>query len=224
MKCMPRPAASSSSDWAHLRPAPARVLTARVLTALAVTALAVTGLAVILVGVGAIPAGAESPRVVADELAIDGAYVAPERSDVDEALLVEQANQARALGLKLVVVVPIDPQPDAKAFARRVLEASDTDVAIVFPPGGGIEVEVVEDLESGSFRALAAARSKSDSVLATEVFIRELLAEPDRPVPAVVSQTIFGVLVLAAALAAVVILEQSVRRGGGRRLARGRAG
>jgi hypothetical protein len=167
----------------------------------------------VLVVTGAVAAEAESPQVVAGELAIDGAYVAPERSDVDEALLVEQANQARALGLRLVVVVPNDPQPDPKAFARRVLEASDTDVALVFPPGGGLEADVVEGLESDSFRALAAARSKADPVVATEVFTRELLAEPDRPVPPVVSRTILTVLILAGVLAAAVILEQTLRRG-----------
>ncbi|MDH5291103.1 MAG: hypothetical protein OEY41_14005, partial [Acidimicrobiia bacterium] len=118
--------------------------------------------------VGPPAALAESPTVLASELAIDGAYVAPERSDVSEADLVEQTGRARALGLRLVVVVPNDPRPSPQAFARRILEATDSDVALVFPPGGGLEASVADDFRSQSLRALSAARSKADPVLATE--------------------------------------------------------
>ena len=156
---------------------------------------------------------AESPTQLASELAIDGAYVAPERTDVAESDLVEQTNHARALGLKLVVVVPTDPRPSPEAFARRILEATDSDVALVFPSGGGLEASVVDDLQSQNLRALSAARSKADPVLATEVYIDTVLAEPSRSVPAVVSRTILGVLILAVALGAVVLLEQGIRRG-----------
>ncbi|MEZ5409362.1 MAG: hypothetical protein R2761_15140 [Acidimicrobiales bacterium] len=160
------------------------------------------------------PAGAESPTVLAAELAIDGAYVAPERTDVSEADLVEQTGHARALGLRLVVVVPNDPRPNAEAFARRVLEATDSDVALVFPPGGGLEASVADDLQSQSLRALSAARSKADPVLATEVYIDTVLAEPSRSVPAVVSRTVLAVLILAVVLGGVVLAEQAIRRAG----------
>lgn len=180
-----------------------------------VAGLAIVGIAAALTLVGPSAAGAESPTAIAPELAIDGAYVAPERTDVNEADLVEQTNHARALGITLVVVVPNEPLPTAAAFARRVLEASDADVALVFPPGGGLEASVVGDLEGQNFRALAAARSKADPVLATEVYTDTVLAEPSRSVPAVVSRTILAVLVLAVVLGGVVVLEQAIRRATG---------
>ncbi|MGI9614248.1 MAG: hypothetical protein ACR2QO_15160, partial [Acidimicrobiales bacterium] len=83
-------------------------------------------------------ASAESPTAVAEDLAIDGVYVAPGRADIDETMIAESIREARARGLRLVVVAPIDPQPSAEAFARRVLEASDADAALVFPPDGGL--------------------------------------------------------------------------------------
>lgn len=175
--------------------------------------LGVLGTAVIAALVGPSVALAESPTALASELAIDGAYVAPERTDVAEADLVEQTNHARALGLRLVVVVPNDPRPSPEAFARRILEATDSDVALVFPPGGGLEASVADDLQSPNLRALSAARSKADPVLATEVYIDTVLAEPSRSVPAVVSRTILAVLILAVALGAVVLAEQGIRRG-----------
>ncbi len=158
-------------------------------------------------------AGAESPIVVGGELAVDGVFVAPERPEVSESQLVESVKQARALGLRLVVVVPNDPQPDPKAFARRILEASDADVALVFPPDGGLEANVVDEFASVGLRALTAARSKSNPVVATDTFTQELLAEPSRSIPPVVSRTVLGVVVLAVILAAVVMLEQGLRRG-----------
>lgn len=176
--------------------------------------LGVVGAAVVANVAGPPAAQAESPTQLASELAIDGAYVAPERTDVTEADLVAQTNHARALGLRLVVVVPNDPRPSPDAFARRILEATDSDVALVFPPGGGLEASVADDLQSQNLRALSAARSKADPVLATEVYIDTVLAEPSRSVPAVVSRTILGVLVLAVVLGGVVLLEQAVRRAG----------
>lgn len=176
--------------------------------------LAALGGALFAALVGPTAALAESPTQLATELAIDGAYVAPERTDVSEADLVEQTNHARALGLRLVVVVPNDPRPSAEAFARRILEATNSDVALVFPPGGGLEASVTGDLQSQSLRALSAARSKADPVLATEVYVDTVLAEPSRSVPAVVSRTLLAVLILAVGLGATVLLEQGLRRGG----------
>ena len=100
-------------------------------------------------------------REVAEELAIDGVYVAPGRDDIDEEQLVSSLQEARARGLRLVVTAPNDPQPSAGAFARRVLEASDADASIVFPIEGPPEIEVIDEFESASFRALDAARSKA---------------------------------------------------------------
>lgn len=158
------------------------------------------------------PVAAESPGVVAEQLAIDGAYVAPERRDVDERPLIEQTNRARALGLKLVVVVPNDPQPDPRSFARRILEASTADVALVFPPGGGLEASVIDEYRIQNARALAAARSKSDPAAATESYAAELLAAPPRAVPSIVTRTMLAVVVLATVLGVSVVIEQAIRR------------
>jgi hypothetical protein len=158
------------------------------------------------------PVQAESPLVVADELAVDGVYVAPGRVDIDETAIVESIRQARARGLRLVVAAPIDPQPTAEAFARRVLEASDADAALIFPTEGGVEGHVVDELESASLRALAAGRSKSTPAAAVDAFTAELLAEPDRSLPPIIGQVIRWVLLLAILLTGAVAAEQLLRR------------
>jgi hypothetical protein len=138
--------------------------------------------------------------------------VAPGRDDLNELELAESIEQARALGLRLVVVAPSDPQPGPAAFARRVQEASDADAAIVFPPGGGLEAHVIDEFDSASFRALAAARSMTSPPLAVEAFTSELLAEPTRSLPPIVRQIVLLVLLLAFLLAGVVALEHLRRR------------
>ena len=158
------------------------------------------------------PAAAESPVAVAEDLAIDGVYVAPGREDIDETMIAESIREARARGLRLVVVAPIDPQPSAEAFARRVLEASDADAALVFPTEGGLEGHVIDELESASLRALTAGRSKASPQDAVEAFTVELLTEPDRSLPPIVGQLVRGVLVLAILLAGAVAIEQLLRR------------
>lgn len=163
-------------------------------------------------GLAATPAGAESPQLVADEVAVDGVFVAPGRTDLMEEELVTVVQQARARGLRLIVVAPLDPAPDAAAFARRVQEASDVDAAIVFPLEGGVEAHVIDDLELAHLRALGAARSKASPVDAVEAYTAELLAEPIREMPAVVNQLVTVVVLLALILAAAVAVEQFLRR------------
>ena len=159
-----------------------------------------------------VPATAETPGLVAEEVAIDGVYVAPVRRDIDEEALVTAVQQARARGLRLIVVAPFDPQPDAAAFARRVQEASDADAAIVFAADGVIEAHVIDELESAHLRALAAARSKAAPIDAVEAYSAELLVEPSRDLPPIVNQVITGVVLLALILAGAVALEQMFRR------------
>ncbi|MGF1596619.1 MAG: hypothetical protein ACFCVK_06760 [Acidimicrobiales bacterium] len=183
-------------------PSPLRTLVATVVTA-----------AVLVLTVGAAsPSAAESPSEVTLELDIDGVYVAPERTDIDEASLVEPIKQARARGLRLVVTAPADPQPDAEAFARRILEASDADASIVFPADGAVEINVISDFEAASFRALAAARSKSEPAAAVEAFTEELLVEPTRSFPPIIRRLTLGVILLAVVLAVAVAVEQALRR------------
>ena len=164
--------------------------------------------------------------MVAEEVAIDGVFVAPSRTDIDEEAMATTVQQARARGLRLVVVAPIDPQPDAAAFARRVQEASDADAAIVFPAEGGFEAHVIDEFTAAHLRAIAAARSKATPVDAVEVFSAELLVEPSRELPPIVNRLLIIVVVLALTLAGAVALEQTLRRVGKGRdpLRRGSAG
>ena len=191
-------ASSSSTGSSSLRRVAVALLT---LVALALSAL-----------LPADVAAAESPIVVAEELAIDGVYVAPGRDDIDEAAIAESIREARARGLRLVVVAPTDPQPSAEAFARRVLEASDADAALVFTIDGGLEGHVIDELESASLRALAAGRALSEPPAAVDAFTHELLNEPDRSLPPIIGQLARGVLVLAILLAGAVAIEQLLRR------------
>ncbi len=167
------------------------------------------GLLTVMVGV---PAAAESPTLVAEEVALDGVFVAQGRHDIDEELLAITVQQARARGLRLVVAAPIDPQPTALAFARRLQEASDADAAIVFPVGGGFEAHVIDELEADHLRALGAARSKASPVDAVEAFSAELLVEPSRDLPPIVNQLLTIVVLLALALAGAAALEQMLKR------------
>lgn len=171
-------------------------------------------LTLVLAAMGFTPAPvlAEPPLEVAEAVAIDGVFQAPGRDELDEEAIAESIRGARARGLRLVVVAPNDPQPDPAAFARRVLEASDADAALVFPPEGGMEAYVIDEFESASLRALAAGRSKSDPVVAVEAFTDELLAEQVRTLPPIVGQIGRGVLFLAVALAGAVAIEQLLRR------------
>lgn len=179
-------------------------------------ALVAAFLGLMVLVVGSSPAVAESPLAVAEDLAIDGVFVAPGRDDIDEVAVAESIREARARGLRLVVVAPNDPQPSASAFARRVLEASDADAALVFPTEGGVEADVIDEFDSASLRALGAARSKANPVATVEAFTDELLAEPVRSVPPIVGQILRGVLLLAVALGGAVALEQLLRRMFGR--------
>ncbi len=173
---------------------------------------------VVLVCLGALlvapvgPAAAESPLEVAEELAIDGVYVAPERTDLDELAIAESIREARARGLRLVVVAPVDPQPSAEAFARRVLEASDADAALVFPTEGDLQGHVIDELQSASLRALSAGRATSTPAAAVDAFTVELLTEPERSIPPIVGQLARWVLVLAILLAGAVAIEQLLRK------------
>ncbi len=168
--------------------------------------------AILLLGPGVIaPAGAESPTEVAEDLAVDGVFLAPGRV-LDEEGLIVAVQEARARGLRMVVVAPNDPQPTASAFARRVAEASDADVAIVFPREGGLEAFAVDDFESGHLRALGAARAQATPLGAVQAYTAEVLSEPERPVPPIISQLVTVLVLLALILGAVVAIEQLLRR------------
>ncbi|MCP4227820.1 MAG: hypothetical protein GY773_31125, partial [Actinomycetia bacterium] len=203
---MPRRGSSCSADLVPLTPTGHRVKRSVLAALLVGTLLALPSTTVVP------PAAAESPTLVAEEAALDGVFVARGRNDIDEESIATIVQQARARGLRLVVVAPLDPQPDPVAFARRVQEASDADAAIVFPVEGGFEAHVIDEFDAAHLRALAAARSKASSVDAVETFSDELLAEPSRELPPIVNQLLSIVVLLAIALAGAVALEQILKR------------
>lgn len=155
----------------------------------------------------------ESAMLVAQALSVDGVYAASERPGIDRDQLVEQVKQARALGLRLVVVVPNNPEPTARAFARRILEGTGADAALIFPPTGGAEADVVPELTANSRAALAAASAKADPVAATQVYAQQLLAKPSRSLPAAYTRTGLLVVLLIGVLIAALMIERGVRRG-----------
>jgi len=158
------------------------------------------------------PAQAETPAAVVMELDVDGVFIARSRSaEHDEQAMRQSIERARAMGLRVVVAAPVDPQPSPLAFARRILEASDADVALVYPPEGGLETFVIDDFESAQFRALAAARSKSGDAAAIDAFVEELVAEPAQPVPEIVRRLVLIMMALAIILAVLVVLESLLR-------------
>lgn len=175
-----------------------------------VVGLLLTGLVAVIV---ALPAGAEAPSALTADLAEDGVYIAPERTDIEEAPLVAAVNEARAAGVELVVVAPLDPQPDPRAFARRIQEATDVDAAMVFTDDGPIASYATDDLKNGNTRAQAAAMAAPTPAAAVTAYQTELLTEPSGGVMGVIIAVVVLLAALVAALVVAVILEQRFRSG-----------
>ncbi len=177
-----------------------------------VLTLTAVGMAIGLVaGLGA-AASAESPTRVAEGLADDGVFVGFGRSDVDEAALVAAVADARGRGLDLVVVVPRDPQPSAKAFARRIQEKTEAEVALVFPSEGPVEAYVLEELSAARPRALDAARALDDPAAAIDAFAVELTTTDDASRPPIVGQIFRALVVFGLLIGVVVAIELIVSR------------
>ena len=168
--------------------------------------------AAIAIGLWSAPAAAESPTEVAEQLADDGVFVSRARSDIDESALIRAVQDVRFDGLRLVAVAPIDPQPDGKAYARRIREVVDADAALIFLDDGSLEANVIEDLSGGRIRATERARAATDPGRAVLVFGRELTAEPEQGRPVLVSRLILAAIMLAVVIGIVTALEQAVRR------------
>ena len=150
-------------------------------------------------------AAAESPSQVAEETADDGVFVGLGRGDdVDEAALMAAVENASFDGLRIIVVVPQDPQPTAKAFARRVQEQTEADAVLVFPEDGRLETYVIDELSSSRIRATEAARNLVDPARATSAFAAEVNSVDDPGTPQVVRQ-IITVLVLMALVVGIVV-------------------
>lgn len=173
--------------------------------------LILTGLLAALV-IGSAAASAESPSRVADGLVDDGVFVGFGRSDVDEAALAAAVSDARADGLDLVVVVPRDPQPSAKAFARRIQERTEADVAIVFPSDGPLEAYVIDELSAARPRAIEAARILDDPARAVVTFADELTTSDSTGRPPIVGQIIRALVICSLLIGAVVAIELAIGR------------
>lgn len=157
-------------------------------------------------------ASAETPGLVAEGAEDDGVFVGFQRFDIDEESLVAAVEDARFDGLRLVAVAPRDPQPDARAFARRVQEATEADAALVFPPEGPLETFVIDDLSSARVRATEAARGFSDPARAVEAFAVELSDNSAPETPPIVRQLMNGLVLLALIVGVVVAIEQILAR------------
>lgn len=169
-------------------------------------------LAVLGLGPMAAIVAAESPVAVAEEVADDGVFVGFGRRDIDEDALIAAVENARFDGLRLVAVVPRDPQPTASAFARRVQEQTEVDAALVFPADGPLETYVINELSSARIRATEAAREFDDPARAVEAFATEITSTRTTETPEIVGQIMNALVLLALVIGVVVIIEQAVAR------------
>lgn len=161
-----------------------------------------------LLGLG--PAVAETPGRVAEGVENDGVFVGFQRTDIDEAALIAAVEDVRFDGLRLIAVAPRDPQPSPAAFARRVQEETDADVALVFPIDGQLEAYVIEDLNPGRVRATLAAREFADPARAVEAFAAEITSERESETPPIVGQLMNALVLMALVIGVVVAIEQIV--------------
>lgn len=171
---------------------------------------AACGLLLLMAAAAAVKA--ETPTMVADEVSGDGIYVASGISGIDATALTPTIERAQRLGVRLIVVAPVDPQPDAESFSLRVRQAADVEAALLFAPDGSVWASVVEDYDDGFVRAIVAARAAEDPEEAADVFLTELVTEPDRPLPDVIRTVIQTVIILLLALGLAVVAEQLLRR------------
>jgi hypothetical protein len=173
---------------------------------------------VFLAGAGVLvspaPAAAETPSEVLAELVGDNTYVAAARqSEFDEAEFERLVVDARAVGVNLVIVAPLEVSPSTTAFARRVREASGVGVTVVFGPDGVFAVNVEQDLEDDATRAVNVASDVADPVERVETLITELTTEPVRERPAFFDRVLRWVITLLAVLIGAAVVERLVREG-----------
>ncbi len=155
-------------------------------------------------------AAAETPSEVVAGTADNGVFIANGLGD--EADFVPVVERAAAAGLDLAVIEPLAPEPDAAAFALRVLQASEHDVVALVDQGGRIWLQAAEIEDRDLLSARREGEAQASTVAALNAIIDDLVTDPEPETPA-----IFGSLQRAAlALVALVILgtiaDQFVRR------------
>ncbi len=156
---------------------------------------------------------AENPVDVMPELVDDGVYIASSRAgDADPSSVIPVIQRAQTAGLTMSVLWPSEPQPTTSAFARRVQEAGELDVVLVFGPEGEFGSFVAEDYEDGAIRAVNAAREAVSPSAKADAFLTGLLEDPVRERPAIINSLVRWIAILLAALVAAAVGEQMIRQ------------
>ncbi len=177
-----------------------------------VALLALVTVGVPLVAATPAPASAETPTEIVEALA-DGVYIHSTRTgDASPEMFASVIDEATKDGISLIVIVPDESIPSASAFALRVRQAADADIAIVFDREEGVEASVVEDLDDRRIQALEAAREAATPTEAVSAYFTNITEEPEREVPDVVRTITNGVFYLLLILGAVVFIELGLRR------------
>ncbi len=151
---------------------------------------------------------AETPTEVIEASADTGVFIARSRQDVEAETFARALDSARVAGLKLIVVVPAEPQPDARAFALRVRQAGDeVDAVLVVDTDGLIYTSVGEDYSDAASRAGDAAESGLAPGRAASAFVHELTVELVVEKPALFARVMNWAALLMVVLAVAVLLE-----------------
>lgn len=155
-------------------------------------------------------ASAETPAEVVAGTADDGVFIATGLGD--EADFAPVVDRAAAAGLDMAVIEPLAPEPDAAAFALRVLQASEHDLVALVDQNGRIWLQAAEIEDRDLLSARREGEAQATTVAALNAIVDDLVTDPEPETPA-----IFGSLQRAAlALLALVILgtiaDQFVRR------------
>ncbi len=167
------------------------------------------GAIAILVPLVAVPASAEAPVDVVTG-ASDGVYVAPGR-DYDAEELRAVVERAQASGITMLIAAPADPQPDAAAFALRLRQLAEIDVALVFGLEGEVKGSVSDDYFDGFARAEKAAAAATTPAQAADDFFGELLEQPPGGLPDIVKDVARWVMILAVVVALASAAEMALR-------------
>ena len=154
----------------------------------------------------------ETPTKIGDKIVEDGVYIAESRTAIERAPLVQAVTDAADDGIKLIIVVPEDPAPDAESFARRMQEATGVDAVVVVPPDDGpVASYAPRDFESSRIRAGSRAKEVGDPAEAAAVFVQELQSDGTGSVPILVLLLVAVILVLLYIAYGSTALEAKVR-------------
>lgn len=159
----------------------------------------------------AAPTAAEQPTPVIDSLAADGVFVHTRRAaDVERERLVAVVSDARALGYRMAIVVPLDPLPELRAFVLRIQQGGEFDIVFGYGIEGEIEAST-SDRFSNSDRLSALSATRDTTGSAEELsarFLTELTTDPPATVPDMVETIIRWVVILVIVLGIAIAFEQ----------------